>query len=193
MKKGIIDKITTPDMPLSADDLTADEKKRLYAAMEEQGATAAFAWARFFRDGFATWEILGIRRLQIDYLQYLHCEEKVQIEVRGDMADPTDGTNQPSAISPQTSAIAYRHYYQMADGEERSFSLLTAGDFWRFLGDVKRRQAFSDWMRQRGMRSAVTVSKRFSADDWRGYELLGIEQIVRDFVEREQHQEQTTD
>lgn len=190
MKKGIIDKITTPDMPLSADDLTADEKKRLYAAMEEQGATAAFAWARFFRDGFATWEILGIRRLQIDYLQYLHCEEKVQIEVRG---EATDATHQPSDISHQPSPITYRHYYQMADGEERSFSLLTAGDFWRFLGDVKRRQAFSDWMRQRGMRSAVTVSKRFSADDWRGYELLGIEQIVRDFVEREQHQEQTSD
>jgi hypothetical protein len=33
------------------------------------------------------------------------------------------------------------------------------------------------------MRSYVTVSKRFSADDWREWEVVGIQRVVETFLE----------
>lgn len=161
-RQRIIDTISQPEKALSPHDMTADEKKRLYLWMQQHGSTESLAYKRFFQDGFAQWELQGVAALQIDFLHYLHTEGGLETEVR------------------QNNDNGCRHYYRTdrTDQHWQSFSLNTPGDFWRFLGDVRRRQAFSDFMRQHGMLSAMTVAKRFSADDWRPWERLGIIHII---------------
>jgi hypothetical protein len=93
---------------------------------------------RFFRDGFAQWELTGIDTIKEKYLK--------------DLPDADTITN----------------------------------DFWTYLGELRRRQAFSDYMRDNGMRSAMTVAKRFAADDWKPFERIGILAILQQFIEKEQ-------
>lgn len=138
MNTNIIERISTPGSPLTVTDMTADEKKRLYTLMEQYGATQGFCWNRFFRDGFAQWELTGIDTIKEKYLK--------------DLPDADTTTN----------------------------------DFWAYLGDLRRRQAFSDYMRDNGMRSAMTVAKRFAADDWKPFERIGILAILQQFIEKEQ-------
>ena len=160
---------------LSPTDLTADEKKRLYQWMQGLGASESFTYTRCFRDGFAQWELMGVWQAKVEYLRLLHTEEKVPIEVRCvETIKTEDGET-----------YRYRHFYEV-DGEERSFDITAKGDFWRFLGEVRKRQHFCDYMARLGMKSKTTVSKRFTADDWRDYELSGIRSSIQMFVESEQ-------
>lgn len=171
MTKEIFEKIFEGGV-LDPTDLTADEKKRLYLRMTDNGASEAFAYTRFFRDGFAQWEVEGILKAKIDYLHHLHTDEQVAFEVRcTETVATSDGET-----------YRYRHFYEV-DGEERSFDITKPGDYWRMLGELRRRTDFALWMQQRGMMSEVTVRKRFSADDWRDYELVGIREVVRQLVE----------
>ena len=163
---------------LDPSDLTADEKKRLYLRMTDNGASEAFAYTRFFRDGFAQWEVDGILRAKIDYLHHLHTDEKVSFEVRCT----------ETVATPDGETYKYRHFYEV-DGEERSFDITQPGDYWRMLGELRRRTDFAQWMQQRGMMSEVTVRKRFSADDWRDYELVGIRQVIKSLVEEMKSEE----
>ena len=174
MTKKLIEKINVPQGVLAPDDLTADEKKQLFALMVRKGASTGFAYTRFFKEGFQPWELDGVTKVKIDYLRHLHTVEKVETEVR--CAETLE--------TPDGETYKYRHYYQVEDGE-RSFDITVAGDFWRFLGDVKRKTHFSQWMADRGMRSAMTVAKRFSADDWREYERIGIREIFKAFIDQD--------
>ena len=160
---------------LSPTDLTADEKKRLYQWMQGLGASESFTYTRCFRDGFAQWELMGVWQAKVEYLRLLHTEEKVPIEVRCvETVKTEDGET-----------YRYRHFYEV-DGEERSFDITAKGDFWRFLGDVRRRYHFGEYMARLCMRSKTTVTKRSSVDDWRDYELSGIRSSIQMFVESEQ-------
>ena len=175
MTKEIIEKITISQNVLANVDLTSDEKKLLYQEMERLGGSRMLAYTRFFRDGFSQWEIDGIGIIKSEYLQLLKMEEKRDdIDIR---------------TSDDGRLLVYYHAPLMngkngAEGfEERSFSLVEKGDFWRFLGDIRHRKHFADYMAERGMKSAMTVSKRFSEDDWREWELRGIRTVVEDFYE----------
>lgn len=159
---------------LDPSDLTADEKKRLYQLMTDNGTSEAFAYTRFFRDGFAEWELDGIIKLKIDYLHHLHTDEKMPFEVRCTGTVPTkDGE-----------VYKYRHFYEV-DGEERSFDITQPGDYWRMLGEIRKRTDFATWMQQYGMMSEMTVRKRFSVDDWREFERIGVREVVKRFIEGE--------
>lgn len=187
------DKINTmlsaPGSLLAPTDLTAEEKKRLYALFTDKGASDAFAYTRFFRDGFAEWELRGIWQCKIDYLNLLHCEENIDITFRANTASGTsliagDSIAALSSVSGAGSAApaaAYIAHYT-ADGEDRSFNLLTPGDFWRMLGDTHHRWHFGEYMQHLGMLSYTTVSKRFASDDWREYELHGIRNVMEEFL-----------
>lgn len=167
MERDIFEKIEM-GMVLAPTDLTADEKKRLYAAMAQYGASEAFAYTRFFRDGFAEWEMDGVWKAKIEYLRQLHDDEKMDIEVRCT----------ETVKHPEGDTYKYRHFYRTADGEERSFDITANGDFWRFLGDVRRRRHFGEYMATLGMKSQTTVSKRFAVDNWKEYELSGVKQVI---------------
>ena len=182
MTKGIFDKILVPQGILAPSDLTADEKKSLYAEMQDCGASEMFAYTRFFRDGFAQWEIDGILALKVAYINWLKTEEKLFVEVRcvGEAAVPGDDN-----------VAQYRHFYRIPprpmEGqsfEEREFDITVPGDFWRFLGDVAYRKRFGQFMFERGMKSYKTVMKRFAADDWREWERQGIRQFTEQFAEK---------
>lgn len=159
---------------LAVGDMTAEEKRRLFACMVRYGASAGFSYDRFFKEGFLKWEILGIYKIKIDYLHYLKTEEKIDIDIRC-VETTTD---------PQTGEEIhkYRVFYPMQD-EEKSIDLNKPGDFWQLLGDLRYRLKFKELMQQMGMRSASTVVKRFRIDDWREYEQVGIRMVVDVFME----------
>lgn len=164
MTKEIRNKICTPGAVLGCHDLTAEEKKRLYQTMTGFGASESWTYDRFFKEGFCQWELDGIVTTKIDYLHLLYTGEKVEIEHRN------------------VGGERYRTFYS-ADGQERSFDLNVAGDFWRFLGDMKRKSHFAEFMATRGMRSAMTVTKRFSEDRWKEYERVGIARVLQQMEE----------
>ena len=53
MSKEIVKKITKLCTPLHTDDLTAEDKKALYAVLEKKGFTRATFYLRFFQKGFS--------------------------------------------------------------------------------------------------------------------------------------------
>ncbi len=68
MTKEVFFKLHAPGGHLEAKDLTADEKKDLYALMVSFGATAALAYNRFFDKGFDRWELQGINQCKADFV-----------------------------------------------------------------------------------------------------------------------------
>lgn len=182
MTKEIFAKIAIPQGVLAVSDLTPDEKKQLYAEMQRMGSSENFAYKRFFQDGFAQWELDGILALKMAYLAWLHDEEKVFLEVRCINERAVDGDD---------SIACYRHFYRIppkaGDGEsfeERTFDITAPGDFWRFLGEIGYRKRFGLFMADRGMKSYITVAKRFADDDWREWERIGIRQLTEQFIEQ---------
>lgn len=167
MQKEIFDKVGL-GMVLSPNDLTAAEKKQLYTAMEKRGSSEAFAYTRFFRDGFAQWELEGVWKAKAEYLQLLHTKGAIAIEVRRTETIP----------HPEGDICKYRHFYRTLDGNEGSFDITKKGDFWQFLGNIHHRIHFGVYMAALGMRSQTTVAKRFSVDNWKDYELDGVQQVI---------------
>lgn len=185
MDKDFITKILTPGSSLRSSDLSAEEKKRLYALMREHGATDGFTYNRFFKEGFSQWEIDGIFDLKDAFLTFLHDEEKIFLEVRcAGKSEPRDG-EEPVPL--------WRHFYRVPpkaedpqDYREFSFDLNRRGDYWRFLGDIAYRRRFGDFMAWNGMRAYNTVMKRFAVDDWKDYENQGIRRIMEQFMSENQ-------
>lgn len=56
---GILHKITC-DVSLSGRDLNPRQKESLFMLMEKYGASRAFTYDRFFKEGFRLWELIGI-------------------------------------------------------------------------------------------------------------------------------------
>lgn len=182
MTKENFSKILMPQGILAVSDLTPDEKKLLYAEMQKLGSSENFAYKRFFQDGFAQWEIDGILAMKAAFLNWLRTEEKIFLEVRcvGERI-----------ISGEDNVAVYRYFYRIppkaGEGEkfeERTFDINEPGDFWRFLGDIFYRQKFGDFMNSYGMKSYNTVLKRFSEDDWKEWEKMGIRQVTELFSEK---------
>lgn len=69
MAKKIFDKITSSNSALMSSDLTADEKKQLYAHMAKFDMTESKCYKRFFDKGFAMWEILGVENILRQFLE----------------------------------------------------------------------------------------------------------------------------
>ena len=151
----------------------ADEKRQLYQHFISFGATEGFAYDRLFKEGFLPWEMRGILGCRIDFLHRMKEIDGVEWEIREVGGEPTTDE-----------IFHYRLYYPMPDGTERSIDLNQKGDWWVMLGDLKRRIEFGRWMQERGMKSLTTVTKRFSTDDWREFERVGIVQVIKSFCEK---------
>ena len=54
---------------LSSKDLEPEEKQQLYTLMKRYGASQAFSYDRFFKEGFRVWELLGIDWIQTCFLR----------------------------------------------------------------------------------------------------------------------------
>lgn len=67
MERHIFSKLESPRGHLEAKDLTADEKRGLYALMGKYGLPESTAYVRFFDKGFDPWELMGVDQCKADF------------------------------------------------------------------------------------------------------------------------------
>ena len=158
MSKEIVKKITKLCTPLHTDDLTAEDKKALYAVLDKKGFTRATFYLRFFQKGFSEWEIEGIDECKRQFLLL------------------------PDVSQPLLEYVD-EHDSQMVDGDKGYLYVLAhSNEPGIFYSCLKRANAgmcnkFIAYMNERGM-SAATVIKRFTTDNWKPWEKEGIRKLL---------------
>ena len=68
MERHIFSKLESPGGHLEAKDLTADEKRALYALMGKYGLPESTTYNRFFDKGFDPWELMGVNQCKADFV-----------------------------------------------------------------------------------------------------------------------------
>ena len=68
MERHIFSKLESPGGHLEAKDLTADEKRALYALMGKYGLPESTTYNRFFDKGFDSWEMMGVDQCKADFV-----------------------------------------------------------------------------------------------------------------------------
>ena len=158
MSKEILKKITKLCTPLHTDDLSAEDKKALYAVLEKKGFTLATFYLRFFQKGFSEWEIEGIDECKHQFLLLPDVAQKLLDYVDADNPEKVEGDK--------------GYLYTLAQSDE-------SGVFYSCLKRVNAGMCnkFIAYMNERGM-SAATVIKRFTIDKWKPWEREGIRHIL---------------
>lgn len=128
--------------------------------MSSYGAKQSFSYNRFFRDGFAQWELEGIDNIMCDFV--------------GEHTDALYNGYCENVVTPAT------------DGDKKqilmSYIAAAPGNFYALVGFVYGyREKFRVFMRDRGM-SFCTLYRRFHDEDWRPYERVGIRKIWEEFL-----------
>ena len=150
----IIEKLTQPGAHLNCDDLTPNQKKLLWEIMKRHGASQGFAYDRFFKEGFALWELKGIDTIKRQFLSDRFSELF------------PDQTTMPEAL---------------ASGAILDTVVATNGEFYRTLGRTfGMKKVFTDLMGTLGMGSNSVLNK-FSTDDWKDYERIGVQAVMQEF------------
>ena len=161
MTKEFVKKITKSHTPLQTDDMTVEDKKSLYAALEKKGFTLATFYLRFFQKGFSEWEIEGIDECKRQFLQLTDVSQPLL-----EYADESDS--------------------QMVEGDKGYLYILAQsnepGIFYSCLKRVNAGMCnkFIAYMNERGM-SAATVIKRFTTDNWKPWEKEGIRNLLNSY------------
>ena len=161
MTKEIIEKITKSHTPLQTDDMTVEDKKSLYAALEKKGFTLATFYLRFFQKGFSEWEIEGIDECKRQFLLLPNVAQQLL-----DYVDEDD---------PQRLEGDKGYLYTLAQSDD-------PGVFYSCLKRVNAGMCnkFIAYMNERGM-SAATVIKRFTTDNWKPWEKEGIRNLLNSY------------
>ena len=161
MSKEIVKKITKLCTPLHTDDLSAEDKKALYAVLEKKGFTLATFYLRFFQKGFSEWEIEGIDECKHQFLLLPDVAQKLLDYVDADNPEKVEGDK--------------GYLYTLAQSNE-------PGVFYSCLKRVNAGMCnkFIAYMSERGM-SAATVIKRFTIDKWKPWEREGIRHILHSY------------
>lgn len=161
MNNDFFNILLTPHNHFKSNDLSPEQKKKLYALMMKHGASYSLGYDRFFKEGFDKWEMLGINTVKKHFLQ-LHNKDIAE-------AIPEDG-----------------------NGNDRGYAAVLEleadkkGGFWNMLSQVYAlKSTFRDYMYKLGMLSGVTIMKRFKTDDWKEWELIGINNIIDEFINDE--------
>ena len=165
MSKEIVKKITKLCTPLHTDDLSAEDKKALYAVLEKKGFTLATFYLRFFQKGFSEWEIEGISECKHQFLLLPDVAQKLLDYVDADNPEKVEGDK--------------GYLYTLAQSDE-------PGVFYSCLKRVNAGMCnkFIAYMSERGM-SAATVIKRFTIDKWKPWEREGIRHILNSYYMNE--------
>ena len=166
MTRKTAEKIYKPHTPLNAKDLTSEQKKFLYARMSEYGATEAWAYTRFFRDGFSAWEIDGIENMRRDFIERNLDPLLVAFYNNIHIGEiPTD----------KNEKLCQMEQYLTSE----------PGNFFNLIGNVRGlKMQFTREMSAAGM-GVGTVFVRFPTDNWKSYELCGIRSIWEGFLHDE--------
>lgn len=137
---------------LNPTDLTADDKKELYAVMERYGLPKATCYRRFFEKGFSKWEIKGVSKIENEFLLSEVC-----------------GTD--NGKEGEEGSRGYVYVLEIAPGYDDS-------KFWELVTNLKIGCKFCEVMASLGMTSQMTVRTRFRANDWKPWELKGVGAIL---------------
>mgnify|MGYP004520439823 CR=1 FL=1 len=158
MTKKIVEKITKSYTPLLTEDLSVEDKKKLYVALAKKGFTLATFYLRFFQKGFSEWEIEGIDECKRQFL--------LLKDVSSSLLDFVDETD------PQMAERDKGYLYTLAQSDE-------PGIFYSCLKRVNAGMCnkFIAYMNERGM-SAATVIKRFTTENWKSWEREGIKKLL---------------
>ena len=161
MTKEIVKKITKSHTPLQTDDMTVEDKKSLYAALEKKGFTLATFYLRFFQKGFSEWEIEGIDECKRQFLLLPNVAQQLLDYVDDDDTQRLEGDK--------------GYLYILAQSDE-------PGIFYSCLKRVNAGMCnkFIAYMNERGM-SAATVIKRFTTDNWKPWEKEGIRNLLNSY------------
>ena len=161
MTKEIIEKIANSYTPLQTNDLSVEDKKALYAVLAKKGFTLATFHLRFFQKGFSTWELVGVKECKRRFLALPEVKQKIEDSEQ----------NAPEGLPLS----------------------LTDEDNGRFYAALKERgqglcKKFASFMKENGM-SERTTCTRFTSDNWKYWENVGILPLLKAFSEQtSQHQ-----
>ena len=161
MSKEIVKKITKLCTPLHTDELTAEDKKALYAVLEKTGFTRAPFYLPFLQHGLSEWEIEGIDECKHQFLRLPNVAQQLS-----DYVDEYD----PHRLEGDKGYL-----YILAQSDE-------PGVFYSCLKRVNAGMCnkFIAFMNERGM-STATVIKRFTTDNWKPWEQEGIRHILNSY------------
>lgn len=163
MTKEIIEKITQHGNSLDVNDLNAEEKKNLAEFLSAKGFTDSTFYLRFFQKGFDTWEIQGINNCKSQYLGMPDiCKVLLEYVER-------------DALGNEIGDKGY--LYTLAQSDK-------PGVFYSCLKQAANGLCMKlySFMEERGM-SRTTIIKRFSSDDWKTWEKVGIKALLEEFLQ----------
>lgn len=155
MTKEICKKITSGGT-FSVDDLTPEEKKALTALFVENGMSGSTVYMRFFDKGFDQWELFGVTKLREEFLASTFAS--------------IDGSE-----DEEEGSKGYGYVLTLAPDYDDS-------KFYDIISQLKIGKRLCDFMAERGMASQMTVRTRFKANDWKPWELKGVNAILEEFV-----------
>lgn len=142
---------------LSSKEVSAEDKKVIYDTMKQYGMSESTAYLRFFDKGFRQWELLGVTKLRQEFL----------------LTTPTykqNGEND-SEVVEEDGTRGYGYVISLEEGYDDS-------KFYDLVTNLKMGYRLCEFMAERGMSSATTTRTRFKANDWKPWELMGINAIV---------------
>lgn len=163
MTKEIIEKVTQSNNSLDVNDLTSDEKKNLAEFLSAKGFTDSTFYLRFFQKGFDSWEIQGIENCKNQFLGLPDIGKVLLSYVERD------------ALGKEIGDKGY--LYTLAKSDK-------PGVFYACLKQAANGLCMKlySFMEERGM-SRTTIIKRFSADDWKEWEKVGIKALLEEFLQ----------
>lgn len=81
---------------------------------------------------------------------------------------------------------------EFLDSHNLSINSSEPGAFYELLGNHRGLKAeLRDRMQSLGMKSELTIIRRFTADNWRPYELRGIKAIIEEFCNAKEEEKET--
>lgn len=162
MTKKVTDIFSKPRSFLGADDITVEEKKKLAAFTQHYGFTLSTFYLRFCQKGFEQWELDGINKCK---KQFLDTKEVSEILLQSVPEDGDDGDR------------GYLYTLAMSDQDGSFYNSLR-------LANAGLCVRFFDFMNERGM-SPATVVKRFTSDQWKPWEFIGIKNLLQNFYDKQ--------
>ena len=155
MTKNIWNKIYEGST-LSPQDLTPEEKKRLYALFERYDMPISTCYKRFFDKGFSEWEIVGVSHIKEAFLLTELCD-----------ADTDSGGDEGSR------GYGYVRTLDPKYDDSKFYELVTS---------MKMGKVLCEKIADMGMASQMTVRTRFKANDWKSWENRGVRTIIEEFM-----------
>lgn len=169
MTKDIFNKILEGGH-LDVENLTPEEKKRLYAKFLRLGMSESCCYKRFFDKGFSAWEIKGMQFLVETFLvKAVPGTDDNAATAEAAAADGTDSASRGNA--------GYG-YILMLD-KEKQFA-----EFSKVIRNLRMVGKFCDFLRPYGM-CERTVRYRLDDCDFQPWQMKGVQRCIEEFLKEE--------